>query len=150
MKIASRWKLTFDPTGTPLVLLNLGEMIDAELEWKLSRAVEIVPLAAAAAPFIRPAGNNVYAVDFTVYRVNASDELGRRSLMDALGSTDDLGKKPLRVSLGNEAGAISDYYYQFANAIVRGLDTFRTMEGARVRTAYRYAITATKLSKVTP
>lgn len=149
MKIASRWKLTFDPAGTPLVLVALGDLIDSELDWGLGRSIEVVPLAAAAAPFIRPATNNVYQLDFTVFKVESTDEAARRAVMDALRTTDDLVKKPLRVEIGTESGLETGYYYQFASAAVRSLNAFRDVDAPRPRWGRRFSIVATQLTKTT-
>ena len=149
MKVLSRWKLIFDPSGTPKTLIDLGDLIEEELAWKLARNVEVVPLAASAAPFIRPANNNSYSLDFTVYKLASTDALSRQAIMDSLKSVDDLGKKPLRIWLGDESGTITSSYYQFANAIIRSHDAYRILDGSKIRTAFSYSITATSLSKVT-
>ena len=150
MKVLSRWQLTFDPDGdTPKVLLAFGDLLDDELDWKLGRTVEVVPLAAAAAPFIRPAGNNVYALEFTVYKVSDTDELARKAVMDILRTTDDLGKAPLRLEISTESGPVTSYYYQFANAAVRDFGAKRDLDSSRPRHGRRYSILATKLTKTT-
>lgn len=147
MKTVSRWKLTHDPEGSPTVLIALGDLLDAELDWDLGRSIEVVPLAAAAAPFIRPATNNVYSLEFSVYKVESTDEAARRAVMDALRTTDDLVKKPLRLEIGTEAGLETGYYYQFASAAVRSLRAWRDVDAPRPRWGRRFSIVATKLTK---
>ena len=149
MKVVSRWKMVFDPGGSPRTLIDFGDLMETELEWKLDKAVEVVDIVGGTAPFIRPMGNNVYTIEFTAFVTNSEDQWARRGMLDTLASVDDLAKKPLRITLATETGAISGFYYQFANAIIRSFSTVRIMEGAKVRTAYRYAITATSLTKVT-
>lgn len=149
MKILSRWKLTFDPGGVPRVLLDLTDLIENEMQWKLNRAVEVVPVLSAAAPFIRPAGNNSYTIDFTVYRGGYGSDAGSRTaIMDTLATVDNLGKKPLRVQLGNEAGLVTGVYWQFQQSIIREMDAYKMVEGSRLRIGTRYVITATNLVKV--
>ena len=150
MKVLSRWQLTFDPDGeSPKVLIAFGDLLDDELDWDLSRSIEVVPLAAAAAPFIRPAGNNAYALDFTVYKTSDTDEAARKAVMDVLRTTDDLGKKPLRLEIATESGPVTSYYNQFANAAIRQLKAKRDLDSSRPRHGRRYSIIATKLTKTT-
>lgn len=149
MKIASRWKIVFDPTGTPKTLLDHGQYIDQELAWNLNRAAEVIQLAEASAPFLRPMGNNVYTLDFTVYPAKSTDNLARVEVMDALAAVDNYGKKPLRIYAGTEAGINSLPYWQFASAIVRSFAPKREMVAGRPRYAMRYSITAVTLTKTT-
>lgn len=147
MKIASRWKLTHDPDGAGTVLLNYGDYLDAELDIGLERTVEVRPLAAAAAPFIRPAGNNVYVFEFTCYNVASSDSNARQAMMNTLMSTDDLGKKPLRLRIANEEGEEAPHYYQWGAAAVRGCSVVRDLDSSRPRWGRKYTIVATTLTR---
>lgn len=149
MKILSRWKLTWDPgTGGAKVLLDFGDLIDEELHWKLGRHVEVVPLAAAAAPFIRPAGNNSYNLDFTVYKTEETDSAARTDIMDELRTVDDLAKKPLRLQIATEAGVVTNRYWQFSSAAIREMEVWRVTESSKPRFAQRFSIVAVTLNRV--
>ena len=150
MKIKSRWKLTFDPAGTALVLLAFDDLIAGELEWELGRQAEVVPLIGAAAPFLRPMGNNTYQLEVTVYKTGASDLIARTAIMDSLKSIDDLGKKPLRIQVATEDGIVTDRYWQFAQALVRSHKPVREVASSKARYALKYSITATQLTRTNP
>lgn len=149
MKIASRWKLTLDPGGTPNVLLALGDWLDSELPWQLAESWSATPLVDAAAPFLRREGNDTYSLDFTVWRSSASDTLARYAIMEGLRTTPALAKKPLRVQLGDSTGLVADYYWTFAAAGVRSYAPQRALDGATARYGTRYSILATGLTKTT-
>ena len=80
MPILSNWKLTFDPAGTPRVLLDFGQKMVQELRWPVRRGLEVVDIAEAAAPFLRVTGNAVVALSFEVFADEATDALSRRAL----------------------------------------------------------------------
>ena len=147
MKIVSRWKLTHDPNGSPTVILNLGDLIDDELDFDLKRSVQVRPLAAAPAPFIRMGGNNMYVFEFSRFLAQPTDAEAREEMCDLMVSMDDLPKKPLRLQIGNEEGLITGFYYQWANAAVRGARIKRDLDSSRARWGTRYSIVATKFTR---
>lgn len=149
MKVLSRWRLTWAPgTAQAKILLDFGDLMDDELHWKLGRNIEVVPLAAAPAPFIRPAGNNSYSLDFTVYKSTGTDAGARTANMDELALVDDLRKMPLRVQIATEAGLVTTHYWQFLSAAVRELEVWRNIDSSSPRQGRRYSVIAVKLSRI--
>ena len=148
MKIYSRWRLTFDPGGIALVILQFGDYLEAELEPALSREAEVVPLIGSIAPFLRPMGNNSYQLEYLVYRSSNSDVAARTNMMDSLCAIDDLGKKPLRLQLANDAGLLTDRYWQWSEAIVRSHAVKREVEAAKPRYLFKFNITAVRCARV--
>ncbi|MEO5914871.1 MAG: hypothetical protein ABIS50_11600 [Luteolibacter sp.] len=115
MRHASEWKLTFDPDGTPLVLVDYGQEIDNELSIALERACELVPLLEAD-PFIRDEESQSHSFSVKVYTYQTLDKYARRDALNSLISTAALGKKPLKVEVNGIGG-----YWQYANSWLRTL-----------------------------
>ena len=84
MNVYSNWKLTFDPAGTPLVILDYGADIDSELRLPLAKGVEAVDLPGSGVPFLRVLGNNRYAIKFRVFTPTSVDTTARAAMMDSL------------------------------------------------------------------
>lgn len=146
MNLASNWKLTFDPLGTPLVILNYADEIDAELHLPVTRGLEVVPLIGSAVPFLRPSGNSVYAIQLKIFTAAGSDAAARAAMLDSLIAIDALGRKPLKL----EISGVSTYYYQFANAFITVHDPGREVDGMPNWLSKAYTLTAAGLSKITP
>ena len=146
MRIASNWKITFDPAGTPLVLLAVGDEIDSELRCPIKRGLDTVALVDSPIPFLRPTGNSQFAIKLNIYTYTSLDTSARAAMFDSLIAIDALGRKPLRI----EISGIPTYYYQFANAYVTDHDPGRDPDGVPAGVVKSYAIVATGLSKITP
>lgn len=146
MNILSNWKLTYDPAGTPLVLLDVGWKVAGELRFPLKRGLEVVDLAEAAAPFLRPAGNSVVTIQFEVFKDESLDKTARQAVMESLIAVNALGKKPLRI----EISGITDRYWQFSNAYLHEHNPARYLEAPVARRVLGYTITATGLTQVGP
>jgi hypothetical protein len=150
MKIYSRWRLTFDPGGLNLVVLNFGDYLEAEIEPTLAREAEVAPLIGAIAPFLRPMGNNSHQLEFLVYRSASTDLEARTIMMDSLCAIDDLGKKPLRMQVADDAGLRTDRYWQWSDAIVRSHSVKREVEAAKPRYFLKFSITAVRCARINP
>lgn len=146
MRIASNWKITFDPAGTPLVLLAVGDEIDSELRCPIKRGLDTVALVDSPMPFLRPTGNSQFAIKLNIYTYTSLDTSARAAMFDSLIAIDTLGRKPLRI----EISGITTYFYQFANAYVTDHDPGRDPDGVPAGVVKSYAIVATGLSKITP
>ncbi len=144
--ISSCYKLTYDPAGTPVVLLDYGDRIEAEPELLLAKTVEVIPLVDAAAPFLRVARNAV--VTFTVGRAldAATDKDARAAVLSALVMAQAANKKPLRVELLG----YSDRYWQFANATITAHRIKRYLETPKARWVQSLDIVATGLTQTGP
>lgn len=142
--ILSNWKLTFDPAGTPLVLLAYGDAIEGELRFPLKRGLEVVPLADAPAPFLRATGNSVVTIEFDVFPYLATDALARAAVMQSLITADALAKKPLKV----EVSGVTDKYWLFSTSYLSDHNPGRRLQSARARLVKSYTLTCTGLSEV--
>jgi hypothetical protein len=146
MLIISNWKLTFDPSGTPLVLLDYGDWLREELFPDMTKPAEVVNLAEASAPFIRDLGNRTFRVAFTVVEDAADDKTMRRTIMESLATVGPLARKVLKV----QVNGITDRYWKFANAFVTEHTPKPVVTSAGARLEKRYSITATDFSQVGP
>lgn len=95
--IVSTWKITFDPAGAAVVLLNYGDFLTDVIQPGQPRRAEVVDTEGSAAPFIRPVGNRISAFRYTRVREYATTALSNKAVMDWIRTIDPLGKKPLRI-----------------------------------------------------
>ena len=144
--ISSNWKLTYDPAGTPLVLVAFDALIEEELDMALEKTAEVVQLVDAAAPFIRVGKNAV--VTFSVRVISespATDAAARAAVLDSLIAAQTATKKPLRIEV---AGNTVDYW-QFAAATVKRHAPRRKLDMPSAAIVTQWDIVATGLSKTT-
>lgn len=140
----SNWKITWDPAGTPLVLVDFGQKLLSEPVFSLAQGEEPVTLVDSAAPFLRPCGNAVVNITLETAADAASDALARAAIMRAIIAT-ATSRKPLRV----EASGYTTGYWQFAAAVVTSLAPQRHMETPAARHTAAWQITATGLTETT-
>ncbi len=145
IRIRSNWKVTFDPAGTPVVLCAFGSIIEGEPVAGMRKGVEVVDIAGAAFPFIRPTGNRRFDLSFAVHYELASDVLARRSILDGMLTLGPMERKPLRIELAGLAGT----YWQFANAFIQEHSAGMSVE-RRPMNLKRYNIIATGLTRTGP
>ena len=146
MKIASNWKLRFDPAGDNIVILDFGQYVDQEFPWKLAMNCDVVPIVDGAAPFLRKGGNAVVTLEFKTYSALAYDKYARRDMMRSLMDIAALGKKPLRV----EVYDLPDRYWQFAQCVISTAAPRREVEATKARWEQSYSIVATNLTQTGP
>jgi len=144
--LLSNWKLTFDPAGTPLVLLDYGAKIAGELRFPLRRGLEVVDLVGASEPFLRATGNSVVSLQFEVFKDETLDKTARQSVMESLIAVNMRTRKPLKI----QVYGITDRYWQFANAYVNEHNPGRYLEAPTARLVKGYTITCTGLAQVGP
>ena len=144
--IASLWKLTYDPAGTPRVLLAYTDFTDGELQWSLENGLDVVPLVDSATPFLRITRNAVVTLSLSIYRDETLDIDARKQVMESLIAIPLLTKKPLRV----EISGVVDRYWQFANAAITSHTPSRYMDPVSPNWLAGYSITATGLTQVGP
>ena len=148
MNLASEWEITFDPAGTPLVILTYGQEISDELHHQLRLGFSAEPIIEAD-PFLWGDGSAVYSFSVTVYGVSSLDITSREALMDSLISHALLGRKPLRIRVRGLAAARgkTDIYWQFADSRLTTFSPYRDIDQPDATASKNYAITATGLSK---
>ena len=99
--IQSLSTLTFDPAGTPLVVLTAGDMLDDELRFSVAKGLEVVDLENSDSPFLRPRKNAVWRIGFERRIIAASDIAARAALLDWQITLGTYGKKALRGTLAS-------------------------------------------------
>lgn len=145
MKIESNWKLTFDPNGAALVLLQYRDLVDTELAWSLKKPLQVTQLDEASAPFLRHAGNAVVNLSFRVFTDQAVDMTARRNILDSLIEVTATTKKPLRVSVLGIT-EVTGTYWEFAHSYITEHSPLRDPESDGLTRSY--SITATGLVRV--
>jgi hypothetical protein len=138
----SLWKLTLDPAGTPLVILDTGDALDDELRFSLVKGLEVVELEASDAPFLRSRRNASYQIEFERRIIAASDVAARAAVLDWQISLEAYGKKPLKCQFTGE-----DDYWTFANAFLTRAVTSRKITDKNPAYLLSIGITATGLTK---
>lgn len=138
----SLWTLTFDPAGTPLVILAAGDALDEELRFSLRKGLEVVDLEASDAPFLRPRRNSVREISFQRRIIAANDIAARAAVLDWQITLENYGKKALRCQFTGE-----DDYWTFAQAAITEATTWRKVADKNPAYILSVAITATSLTK---
>ena len=146
MTLTSNWKITFRPGGSPIVLVNYGDEIDAEPTWPLRKGLSVINLVDADAPFLKPMGNAAVTLAFKVFSDETLDKDARQEVMESLLAWAALGKEELKI----EINGITDRYWKFADAYVTEHTPIRWMEAGTARVCKSYSVTATGLEQVGP
>ena len=143
---SSNWAITYDPAGTPLVLVAFHAMLESdELEPQLEKTTEVVPLLDAPAPFLRIGKNAVTTFFFRVISVYDTDANARAAMLDGLIAAQTATKKPLRLQIFG----ISGYYWQFANATIKTHQPRRLLDYDVPALVTQHDFIATGLAKFT-
>jgi len=145
--ISSCYKLTYDPAGTPVVILDYGDRIGDELEYALAKTVEVISLVDAAAPFIR-VGKNA-ATSFSIMRAvdSPTDHEARAAILNSIVDAQTATKKPLKIEV---LGYTDGRYWQFANATITTHKAKRYLETPKARWQRTTDVVATVLSYSPP
>jgi hypothetical protein len=138
----SFWKLTLDPSGTPLVILNIGDLLDNELKFTLQKGMEVINLEDSSAPFLRSRRNAVYQIEFERRILAASVEDARSEVLGWPISLSDYGKKPLKCEFSGE-----NDYWTFANAFITSATTHYKIGNRDPALMLNVSITAASLTR---
>lgn len=141
-KTISRWKLTFDPGGAAVVLVDFGQKLDDDLRFPLRKGVEEVRLVRAAAPLLRNTGNHAVGIRIGVYQDESTDKAARAAVLTSLIAAAGYGVKPLRVEIDDHAAG----YWQFASCAVTEHEPARHIEAPAARWLRVYQLTCAGLS----
>jgi hypothetical protein len=142
----SSWKLTYDYTGTPVVLLNYGEKLEDELRIDGQRVVAVVPLVRSASPALRNQGNAALRLSYARLLDSATDAAARQAMMTALITALAADPKPLKI----EAAGVTDRYWACAAAIVTAVAPRKYLGSPKPRRVDAVEITAVTLTEVIP
>ncbi len=146
MNIASNWKLTYDPTGTPAVLLNYGDELLEEPELALRRGLEVVPIEGAV-PLLRPTLADQYEASLGVIFKSSTDALARHDMLNAFTNRyDGTTVIPLRL----EVTGLTTARFDWASAFIHSVSVRRHVDDSTDGSAawlLRISFTAVALTK---
>jgi hypothetical protein len=146
MNILSNWKLTYDPAGTPLVLLDYGAELADEPDFSLRRGLEVVSIPYGV-PFLRPTKHDVYDVAIAIMHSSASDAEARRDMLNQLSDRYSLTS---RVPMRLEARDMATVYHQWSAAFIHSASVKRLVtQGIPSGWLLRYSFTAVGFTKMT-
>lgn len=135
----SNWKLTFDPQGVALVILDFGDILTDELKFPLKRGLDVVNIGESDEPFLRPTGNAATVINFDVLTAEATDGLARQRMLNHMLLVDSLPRKPLRV----EVYGINNCYWEYKNCYIQNVEPQRHLDSAFARLVNSYSLTCT-------
>jgi len=111
--IKSNWKLTWDPTGTPLVLLDYGDRMQAEPVLNQPHESELVSFSRALNPVGFHYGNVGHYLSFSRAVDHASVEDARDSILAHLLVTGALRVATLKIEVQSGAS------YELLNGVLQ-------------------------------
>lgn len=141
--ITSNWRMTYDPAGTPLVILDFQDKIDEEPRFGFQTGVDVVPLLASDLPLLRATGNGVFDISFRRLLSQSSDTLAREEVLEWLVNNAARGKAPLQIEILDGTYAT----YQFSAAVIVQHETQRIITSPFCRYAISFQITAAGLTR---
>lgn len=146
MNVLSNWKLTYDPSGTPAVLLDYNMELTDEPEMSLRRGLEVVTIPYGT-PFLRPTKSDIYEVGVSIMRSSSTDAFARRDMINQFVDRYDQTK---RVPIRLEAANLTDRYYQWSAAFIHSASVKRVVtegEDGDATWLLKFGFTAVGLSK---
>lgn len=142
--IASTWKITLSPASSPLVLLDFGDRVDDEIDWGLSKIVEVVPLTRSASPLLQNLDNRSYQISFEVQRTHSTDAALAAAVLDDLIAWGARDVAELKI----ERAGITSHYWKMTQAALTAMNGKSRTVGNFLRTT-KVSITAAGLVKIT-
>ncbi len=142
--IASPWKITLSPASSPLVLLDYNNRVNDEIEWGLSKIVEVIPLTRSAAPLIQNLDNRSYQIAFEVQRSHSTDAELAAAVLDDLIAWGARDVAELKI----ERAGITTHYWKMTQAALTAMNGKGRTIGNFLRTT-KVQITAAGLVKIT-
>lgn len=142
--IASPWKITLSPASSPLVVLDYGERLEDELDYGLSKMVEVIPLTRSAAPLLQNLDNRSYQISFEIQRKQTTDALNAAAVLDELIAWGARDVAELKI----ERSGITTHYWKMTQAAITTMNGKGRTVGNFLRTT-QVSITAAGLVKIT-
>ena len=134
--VRSSWKLTWDPDGTPVVLLDIGDRIAAEVPWPSERGAEVVDVVDAAAPFLRDSGNQAISISYERIEAGTGSHASVcKAIMARLIQHGTLAKKPVKI----EATGVAEVHWMAEAALAPRMEPGIRVSG-RSEYATRYTL----------
>lgn len=136
MKIASPWKLTWDPAGTPLVLVDFGQRIEDELRFPARQKVITREVIEGDDSDFLPRDLWAQTLELTVYKVHASDTAARAWCLTHTAAVAAVGRKDLQIEYDD--GASGTDVIILPNAVLTDIDAGRETMGLETSTKYTF------------
>ena len=134
--ICSNWTITWDPAGTPLVLLATGQDMADELEFPWEQAYEERQLIEGTVTEPLPRSLVKGSLSFGVYKEHADDLTARAYLLSHRAAISNLKglRKTLRITPAG--GSNTD----IANAVFASINPRMSVDADVARTAVTYVL----------
>lgn len=133
--VSSNWKITYDPTGTPRILVNYGGRISDELEIPWSQSVQDSPRLRAASMNYFGRGNVANGLRFGVFNDHADDATARAWMLALVAGLPTLETKTLKIEINGGAK------YLMSQAVIRAVTPRMVINAPVARTLTQYEIT---------
>jgi hypothetical protein len=135
MQISSNWRLTYDPTGTPLVLLDFGQIMEGEftIPWRQQAESRGKIRATTSTRYAR--GNVESGLALTTFKDHATDAAARLWLLQTSIALNGYSGRTalLRLEISG-----SETVYQLADATLDAAESeLRIAGNARTRTRWQ-------------
>lgn len=142
-QVRSSWRLTYDPAGTPVVLLDIDDRLASEIRWGSTRGGETVALLDSAAPFLRDSGNRAVSVSFERMEPSTTHAALCKAVMARLISHGGLVKKPLKI----EAKGVAECHWLASACLVPMVEPGILVKG-KAEMATRYSLVFASIAEV--
>jgi hypothetical protein len=140
--IRSVWKITFNPGGSAVVLVDYDDLIDQELGISLAAACEVIEPVDSANAYFRDGQTRTFTTSIKVYKTETLDVDARVAAMNSLLAAASYTKAPLRIQINGFSG----HYWQFSSAFIKGHAPLREILSGRARWSKVWDIVATGMS----
>lgn len=142
----SQWKLTFDPSGSPKVLVDFNQKLAGDLKFPQRNGLDVVPSPDSGWPLLLATGNSSVIIAVEVFADESTDKAARAALLNSLIATAGYGVKPLKI----EVAGYSDRYWTFASCGIAEYDAQRALSAPTARNLKGYKLTCAGLSYTGP
>jgi hypothetical protein len=132
--VSSNFKVTYDPSGTPLVLVNFANLIGEELEIPWAQDVQKSTRTRAPDGKNFGRGNVQNGLTFVVYKDHADDATARAWMFSHAVSLPKLETKTVKVEI--QGGA----QYLMSEAVIQSAPSRMVIHTTKARTMTTYTL----------
>jgi len=140
--VKSNWKITYDPSGTPLVLVDFGQLTAEELEIPWAQLVQDSNRTRAANKKYYGRGNVARGLVISAFKDHADDATARNWMLIYSISLPALVTKTLKIEVKGGASFLID------EAVIQSAPSRRVVGAPVARTITTYTITGGGLSVI--
>ena len=147
MPIISNWKITYDPAGAVLVIVDFGEAIEGEISFPWAQQIQGGSPTKSLASYNYARGAVRGGLSLTAIKDHADDKAARKWCLDlaiALAAVAGVNGKVLKLEAKGDTE-----YYELASATINSAEPAMRIAGV-ARTHTPWSIGGTIWSKVTP